>query len=168
MQPTLTAMLARAEIFDGLTQTQYELVAYICEPQSLRKGHVVARENERSNDLYVIGRGGVEVLVDPALVDDSVSGSDLTPVVLTELGEGLVVGEIALVDQGLRSATIRVSQNDTLLLRIQRDRLMLLCDTYPELGYTIMKNLAAELALKIRRTSLTFREYQLLLAQSGE
>lgn len=91
----------------------------------------------------------------------------LDPVVITELRKGQVFGEIALVDQGVRTATIRVSQPDTLLLRIQRQRLMLLCDTYPELGYKLMRNLAADLALKIRNTDLTFRQYQLLLSQAG-
>ena len=45
---------------------------------------------------------------------------------------------------------------------------MLLCDTYPELGYKIMRNLAADLALKIRKTDLTIRQYQLLLSGSDQ
>lgn len=52
-----------------------------------------------------------------------------------------------------------------MLLRIARDRLMQLCDTYPELGYKLMKNLAADLAFKIRNTDLTIRQYQLMLSQ---
>ena len=52
------------------------------------------------------------------------------------------------------------------LLRIARKRLMQLCDTYPELGYKLMKNLAADLAFKIRNTDLTIRQYQLMLSQS--
>ena len=90
----------------------------------------------------------------------------MEPAVLTELREGQVFGEVALVDQGLRSATVRVNRTNTLLLRIERERLMRLCDTYPELGYKIMKNLAADLAMKIRNTGLTFRQHQLLLSQT--
>jgi hypothetical protein len=29
--------------------------------------------------------------------------------------------------------------------------MMLLCDTYPELGYKIMRNLASDLAMKMRK-----------------
>lgn len=166
MQPSVTAVLARAEIFDNLTARQYELLAYICEPQTCRHGRVLVRENERSDDLYVIGRGAVEVLVDPRVVAEQAQTADVAPVVLTELRDGQVFGEIALVDQGLRSATVRVSEEDTLVLRIPRQKLMLLCDTYPELGYKIMRNLAADLAVKIRNTGLTFRQYQLLLARA--
>jgi hypothetical protein len=35
---------------------------------------------------------------------------------------------------------------------------MLLCDTYPQLGYRLMRNLAADLAMKIRHTDLQVRE----------
>jgi CRP-like cAMP-binding protein len=87
--------------------------------------------------------------------------------VLTELRQGQVVGEVALVDQGVRSATIRVSREDTLLLRLRRDQLMRLCETYPVLGYKLMRNLASELATKIRNTDWLVRQYQLRLQTEG-
>jgi hypothetical protein len=43
---------------------------------------------------------------------------------------------------------------------------MLLCDTYPDLGYKLMKNLAADMAMKMRNTDLTVRYYQLKLADA--
>ena len=36
---------------------------------------------------------------------------------------------------------------------------MLLCDTYPALGYRLMRNLAADLSMKIRNTDLKVRDY---------
>ena len=47
---------------------------------------------------------------------------------------------------------------------IPRDKLILLFDTYPQLGYRMMRNLAADLALKIRSTDLMIRE-ELLYGQ---
>jgi hypothetical protein len=43
---------------------------------------------------------------------------------------------------------------------------MQLCNTYTDLGYKLMKNLAADLAFKIRNTDLTIRQYQLMLSQT--
>jgi hypothetical protein len=40
----------------------------------------------------------------------------------------------------------------------------MLCETYPQLGFRLMRNLAADLALKIRSTDLSIRE-QLLYGQ---
>jgi CRP-like cAMP-binding protein len=80
------------------------------------------------------------------------------PVTIATLRRGQSFGEVALVDQGLRSATARCAQHNTHLLLIPREKLMTLCDTYPQLGYRLMRNLAADLALKIRNTDLRIRE----------
>jgi CRP-like cAMP-binding protein len=162
MQQSISTTLSLSEMFDNLTHTQLELVASICEQVSYKKRDVLFEENDASDELYVISNGGVEILINPSFVGLE-EGMD--SIVLTEMRRGQVLGEVALVDQGLRTATARVSENNTHLLRIARKRLMLLCDTYPELGYKLMKNLAADLALKMRNTDLIVRQYQLKLNQ---
>lgn len=163
MQQSIAAILSITEIFDNLNPAQLELVASVCELITYNQGDVLLKENESSTDMYVIARGGVEIMMNPSFV--GAEQDKYEPVVLTELRQGQVFGEVALVDEGIRSATARVSQDHTTLLRIQRDRLMLLCDNYPDLGYKIMKNVAADLAFKIRNTDLTVRQYQLMLSQ---
>lgn len=162
MQRSIISTLSLTEIFEGLTTTQLELIESICEPAKPKKGTILFNENDGSDDMYVIARGSIEILMDPGVI--SVARSTES-VVLTELQQGQVIGEIALVDQGLRSATARVCEKNTELLRIPRKRLMLLCNTYPELGYKVMRNLAADLALKIRKTDLNIRQYQLVQAK---
>lgn len=162
MPQSITSILSLTELFDNLTSTQLELIASVCEPATYQTGYTVFKENDNSDELYVIGRGSVQIIMNPSVV----SANAVAPqaVVLTELGQGQVFGELALVDQGLRSATAKVNRDKTEILRIPRQRLMLLCDTYPELGYKIMRNMAADLALKVRKTDLTIRQYQLMLA----
>lgn len=166
MQPSVRTILATTEIFDNFSDAQLSLVAALCTPVTYGRGHVLLSENDASDDMYVIGRGGVEVLVNPGTVGGEDAHRRMEPVVLTELRQGQVVGEVALVDQGVRSATIRVSRDDTLLLRLRRDQLMRLCETYPVLGYKLMRNLASELATKIRSTDWLVRQYQLELQKS--
>jgi len=89
------------------------------------------------------------------LIDENESGGAMT---IATLRRGQSFGEVALVDEGLRSASARCSRQDTHLIVIPRDKLMLLCDTYPQLGYRLMRNLAADLAMKIRHTDLQVRE----------
>lgn len=164
MKLSIAAILRMAELFDNLTSTQIDLIESICEAVALNKGQLLFNELDSTDELYIIARGGIEILVNPGLVSSRTD--HLEPVVIAELRQGQVLGEVALVDQGLRSASARVSQDDTHLLKIPRGRLMLLCDTYPELGYKLMKNLAADLALKIRNTDLTVRQYQLMLSHN--
>ena len=166
MQPSIRTILATTEIFDNFSDAQLTLVAALCTPVTYSRGHVVLSENEASDEMYIIGRGGVEVLVNPGAVGDAAQ-QQVAPVVLTELRQGQVVGEVALVDQGVRSATIRVSRDDTLLLRLRRDQLMRLGETYPVLGFKLMRNLAAELATKIRNTDWLVRQYQLQLRENS-
>jgi CRP-like cAMP-binding protein len=114
-------------------------------------------ENAASDELYIIAQGEIDIQVDPALVaGDEVKSSG--PVTIATLRRGQSFGEVALVDQGLRSATARCAANNTQLLLMPRDKLILLCDTYPQLGYRLMRNLAADLALKIRGTDMRIRE----------
>jgi CRP-like cAMP-binding protein len=152
-----TNILKQADIFVELTPTQLELVGSLCEERRLNTGDLIFEENTPSDELYIIAQGEVEIQVDPSLVADA-SARTIGPVTIATLRRGQSFGEVALVDQGLRSATARCAQHGTQLLIIPRDRLMTLCDTYPQLGYRLMRNLAADLALKIRNTDMRIRE----------
>jgi len=150
-------ILKQADIFFELTPTQLELVASLCQERRCRAGDIIFEENAASDELYIIAQGEVDIQVDPSLVGVEEAKS-MGQVTIATLRRGQSFGEVALVDQGLRSATARCSDNNTQLLILPRDKLILLCDTYPQLGYRLMRNLAADLALKIRSTDLRIRE----------
>lgn len=152
---SITANLKQADIFYELSTTQLELIASISEMREYDTGDVIFEENSTGNELYVIVSGEIEIQIDASLVEDSTEGDMIT---ITTLRRGQSFGEVALVDQGIRSASARCAQQNTQLIVIPRDKLMLLCDTYPQLGYRLMRNLAADLAMKIRNTDLLIRE----------
>lgn len=148
-------ILRQADIFYEMTDTQLELVSSICEDRVFQTGDILFEENSRSDELYIIANGEVEIQVNPDLIG---GGTATGPQTIATLRRGQSFGEVALVDEGLRSASARCAQHDTHLVIIPRDKLMLLCDTYPQLGYRLMRNLAADLAMKIRNTDLQVRE----------
>jgi CRP-like cAMP-binding protein len=133
------------------------MVANLCQEVAFQEGEIILKENSSSQELYVITQGEVEILLNPALIDTSDRENEFGSVIAT-LRRGQSFGEVALVDEGLRSASVRAAQNETRLLAISRDKLIMLCETYPQLGYRIMYNLAADLAMKIRNTDLRMRE----------
>ena len=152
----LTNFLKQADIFYQFTPTQLEMLANLCEERTYAMGEIILEEGTSSKELYVITHGEVEIQVNPAVVGGPESKNDM--VTIATLRRGQSFGEIALVDEGLRSASVRAAQKNTRLLILERARVMLLCETYPQLGYRLMYNLAADLALKIRNADLRIRE----------
>jgi CRP/FNR family transcriptional regulator, cyclic AMP receptor protein len=154
--PSIVNFLKQSDIFFQFTPTQLELVANICQEVIFQKDDLIFKENTSSKELYIIIQGEVNIVVDPSLVgstEDSVENRTIAT-----MRRGQSFGEVALVDEGLRSASACATQNDTRLLIIPRDKLIMLCETYPQLGYRLMYNLAADLAMKIRNTDLRIRE----------
>jgi len=155
--------LKQSDIFYQFTPTQLELVANLCQEKTYQTGEVIFQKNSNSKELYIIAQGEVEILINPAAMGGSESEPEESPI--ARLRRGQSFGEVALVDEGLRSASARAAQKDTHLLVIQRDLLIMLCETYPQLGYRLMYNLAADLAMKIRNTDLRIRDQLLYQPQ---
>ena len=152
---SVVLILSQADIFEDLSTTQLELISSICSEKHYQANDMIFEENTPGEEMYIIASGEVEIQVNPALLGgDDDSGSHT----IATLRRGQSFGEVSLVDEGLRSAGARCSKQDTHLVVIPRAKLMLLCDTYPQLGYKLMRNLAADLAMKIRHTDLQVRE----------
>lgn len=153
---SVVTTLKQAEIFAGLTLTQLELVASISTEHFYGADELIFEAHTAGTELYVISQGVVDIQVDPAMMGREGSG---TPQTIARLHPGQSFGEVALLDQGLRSARAVAAQPDTRVLVMPRDQLLLLCNSYPQMGYRVMRNLAADLATKIRHTDLKVREY---------
>jgi CRP-like cAMP-binding protein len=154
--PLVVNFLKQSDIFFQFTPTQLELVGNICQEATFQKDDLIFKENTSSKELYIIIQGEVDIVVDPSLVGTTEDGIENRTIATMRRGQSF--GEVALVDEGLRSASACAAQNDTRLLIIPRDKLIMLCETYPQLGYRLMYNLAADLAMKIRNTDLRIRE----------
>jgi CRP/FNR family cyclic AMP-dependent transcriptional regulator len=160
--------LKQSDIFYQFTSTQLELVANLCREVAFQAGEVIFKENSNSKELYIITQGVVEILIDPSTVGPISMKDKQKESLIATLRRGQSFGEIALVDEGLRSASAYAAQKDTRLLVITRDKVIMLCETYPQLGYRLMYNLAADLAMKIRNTDLRIREQLLYKPQDDK
>ena len=160
-------ILRQTDIFYDLTEPQLRMVAALCSEITSKAGKIIFAENSAGDELYVIVKGEVDILLNPALIQSTITEQPSRPLTIVTLRRGQIFGEIALVDQGLRSASARCTSKRARLLVIPSDRLTKLCDNYPDLGYHLMRNMAAELAFKIRGTDLLIRE-QLLWRPRSE
>ncbi len=147
--------LRRSALFAGLTGGQVEQIAALGEEVVYQSGAVVVREGEDGNETYIVRQGMVEVLVSKGSIPDVPGPPRMKPIV--ELGPGQSFGEMALVDRGARSATVRCVQDGTSLHIIPRQALLALCEDDPRIGYVLMRNIASDLSFKLRHRNLRVR-----------
>lgn len=162
-----TGFLRESDLFFNLSEAQLEMIEGVCEEITLQDGEMVFPENSKENEVYLILHGEIEIIVNPGLVAPR-AGIVTRNEVIAVLGRGQSFGEVALVDEGVRTAGARAGIKDTRLLRIPREKLLLLCKTYPELGYQVMFNLAVALSQKIRNADLKIREVLLYQTRRSE
>ena len=148
--------LKECDLFYNLTSTQLEMIESICEEINYKKGDLIFEENSREKELYLILQGEVEIIIQPALSTPQNPNKNNRRLALLQRTQSF--GEIALVDEGMRSAGVLAASKKVDLLMVNRDHLLKLCSTYPEMGYKIMYNLAADLAQKIRNSGFRYRE----------
>ena len=147
--------LRRVEILAGLTDEQLARVASICRVVTLKSQQDIVREGDPSDDMYVIQQGSVEI----TLSQNRAAGSPSTPgpQAIVSLGQGQVFGEMALIDQGPRSATVRCTSDEVQLYQIRRDAFASLCEQDTDIGYKVMRNIAADLSFKLRHSNLSWK-----------
>ena len=136
---SLVESLKRTQIFSGLLPDELEKIAALGHERTFVKGDTILSEGESSRELFIIGKGMVEVSLTTA-------GAS-TP--LVNLGAGQIFGEMALVDRGARSATVTAS-DATVLQVIPHEAFLALCEGDNHIGYVVMRNLAAEMSLRLR------------------
>lgn len=139
-------LLHEVELFKDLQEEELSLIAAICKEKELQEGDVFTEEGELGDTLCIVKDGLIEVEIS--------QGPDLPPRVLVHLGTGQLVGEMSLVDRGVRSATVRAIQSPTTILVIQHNTFHKLCEKNHRIGYIVMRNMAADLSFKIRHRSL--------------
>ncbi len=124
------------------TLSDYTLAALQARLKSrhFRKGDIVMREGAIGDTMYIIRSGQVQV------VRGGQNGNPET--IVTHLGPGVPVGELAPLLSERRSATVRVAIDAELWELSKRD-LDDLCNDHPAIALSI----ARELAKRVQRTT---------------
>lgn len=135
------------ELFNGLMEAELDKICQISTHKEVHKGYAIAAQDEQGDDLFIITQGMVEV---------SISLGDKEKVVVN-LGVGQIIGEMALVDGGRRSANVKAISEPTHLEVIKRTDFDALCEQNTHLGYVVMRNLANDLSFKLRHRNLSAR-----------
>lgn len=145
----LKQILQGVDLFEGLTDQELDQVAAICVERRYKPGELITQEGAQGAELFIITEGFVEILLGER--------PTASARVVVSLGPGQIIGEMALVDQGPRSASVRATSQPTVVQAIDRADLDALCQKETRIGYVIMRNLAADLSFKMRHRNLLER-----------
>lgn len=148
----MVQLLRGVELFDGLSDSELARLGTLCREAHYRKGEVITQQGQPGTELFIVREGLVEVTVGVLAAD----GGHAPPQTVVNLGTGQVVGEMALVDHGPRSATVRCVTPTTLHV-IEREAFEQLCLLDHHIGLVVYRNLAADLSFKLRHRNLARR-----------
>lgn len=143
-------ILNSVELFEGLNTTELGTLADVCEERVYPVNEIITQQGEVGEELFVVYDGFVEV------VRSGVTPGN-APRTIVHLGEGQIFGEMALVDRGPRSATVKAASDQTKILVIKRNDFDRICEANHHIGYVVMRNIAADLSFKLRHHHLTGR-----------
>jgi CRP-like cAMP-binding protein len=120
----------------GLTNDQVAAIAELATTRTFMGGDTIVRQFDRNSDLIVILEGSAIV--------KSFQGEKIA-----EVGPGSSVGEISLIDDQPRSATVHSSHGTTAAL-IPSDQLRGLMEADTDLEARILRNICRTLCSRLR------------------
>jgi CRP/FNR family cyclic AMP-dependent transcriptional regulator len=139
-------VLRQVELFEGLSDVELDQVAAICTSKELHAGELLIHQGDQGDQLYIVMDGFVEVVLSDAQQQEKR--------VVVNLGPGQITGEISLLDQGPRSASVRATAEPTIVQSIHHTDFNALCEQNNHIGYLVMRNMAADLSFKLRHRNL--------------
>jgi CRP-like cAMP-binding protein len=147
MAAAAAGALASTPLFAGLSQEALEKLVQQLTLVHLGDGEILFREGDPGDALYVIVEGEVAVLAEgPPRVE------------MARLGAGSFMGEVALMTDQPRSATVQAVA-DAELLRIDRKTLSSVLSTHGEVLAAVLRFVRDRLVDRWTRTSPLFRPF---------
>ena len=122
--------LASVPLFAGISEESMERLAAVAGEQDFAAGQFIVRQGQVGTGLYVIQSGSVKVL----------RGADE----LAHLRAGEFFGELSVIDQQPRNASVQAAEPTAVLALASWDLLGLL-DSDPQLSLNMIKSLVARI-----------------------
>ncbi|WP_101759192.1 Crp/Fnr family transcriptional regulator [Oceanicoccus sp. KOV_DT_Chl] len=123
-------MLDKVEIFDGLSQAELEALAASSVVRS-PKNTVIINENDHADSLYIIESGKVKVYC---------SDKNGKEFIMNTLQAGDYFGELALLDDDKRSASVRTMEKSSFCIIYKEDFNQVL-EQQPNIASILIRNL---------------------------
>ncbi|MBK20478.1 MAG: cyclic nucleotide-binding protein [Rhodospirillaceae bacterium] len=136
-------LLRNIPLFSKIDPSKLKLLAFASERVIFGEGQELFHQGDSGDTAYIIFDGSADVLI------DSPSGE----LAVAKIGKNELVGEIAILCDVPRTATLRAIEQVT-TLAISKDLFFQMVREYPDMGIEIMR----ELAQRLEQTNAQLRD----------
>lgn len=130
--------LKKIPLFANIELSKLKLLAFTSERVSYQEGDVICQQGDMGDAAYIIMDGQADVIVE----------IDGTPRTVATLGKNDFVGEIAILCDVPRTATVK-AKTDVITLMITKELFFRMVTEFPQMAVEVMR----ELALRLERTT---------------
>lgn len=133
----------RSILLRALPSQDWDALLELGRPVTYAKGRTIFLQGSMGQEMYLILEGRVEI---------SVMSADGAKAVLNQMGPGEILGEIALLDGGPRSADAMAASDVVSLIAIERQAVLRVLRNSPDMVFGVIE----ELCRRVRNASDMF------------
>ena len=137
--------LKQIKLFEDFAQdtNALEKIFQLGVIKTARKGEVIIKEGDLGDSLYILLSGTVRI-------QKRTLQNEPYTVVIMEEKDNVYFGELALIDEDKRSATV-VAESDINLFCLSRHDFLQFCEENPYMGFKITLQIARKLSTTLRK-----------------
>ena len=140
-------LLRRVPFFAEIEPARLKLLAFMSERVGFDPGKALCRQGDPADAAYLIIEGEADIILDgPA-----------GPITVATLGANEIVGEMGILGDAPRNATVR-AKSRLVCLRIAKDPFMRMVREFPTMAISIMRELAQRLDANNKQLSSALSE----------
>ena len=143
--------LRRVPFFAEIEPAKLKLLAFMSERVGFDDGKFLCRQGDQADAAYLIIEGEADIILEGA-------GG---PVTVATLGANDIVGEMAILGDVPRNASVR-AKGRLVALRIAKDPFMRMVREFPTMAVSIMRELAHRLDLNNHQLTAALSEIRRL------
>lgn len=136
--------LMRLPLFEKFAYDEMEIVGKIVSSYLFHAEEVLFQEGSHGGSMYFVVDGTLEVIR---------QNEEGKQVVIASLMPGQSVGEMAIIEGIVRSATVK-AKTDGSLITLKREDFDTLLEEHPKIGVKILKGISCLLSKNLRKMSI--------------
>ena len=142
--------LKKVKLFKNLTEQELKTFSSKLKLIKVKEKEIIIKDCELGDKLYILYKGRVGISQKITMLDEE-EERDKTFIVLSAK-DFLFFGEIGLLESQKRTATV-TAYTDCELYTLTRKDFMLICKTYPSIGFRVIIEIALKLSCLVEKTN---------------